>query len=206
MFHRRVATPATAFVHLFVGKHGFIVRAPVHRGRFFVNQTFFVKLGKKPLFPFIVIRFAGGDFAIPVKPEAQKLKLFLHIGNVFVSPLRRCGFIFDRRAFRRQPERIPAEWLQHVFTEHTLIARNYVTDGVVTNVSHMQATGRIREHGKTVVFFFGFVFDGLKNVIFSPVLLNFWFNHIGTILFLHKITLILPAFRHVFNISNTACF
>ncbi|MNM23327.1 hypothetical protein D3C81_337250 [compost metagenome] len=106
-----VAAPAAAVDHLFVGQHGQIVWAPVHRGSLLVDQAFFVQLGEEPLFPTVVIRIAGGDLAIPVIAEAQQFQLVLHVFDIVVGPRSRCGVVFNRSAFRRQAERIPANRL-----------------------------------------------------------------------------------------------
>ncbi len=142
-----VAAPAAAVDNLFVGQHGQIVRAPVHRRGLLVDQAFFIQLGEEPLFPAVVFRLAGGDFAIPVVAEPQQFQLVLHVFDVVVGPRGRCGVVFHRRAFRRQAERIPADRLQYVFAQHALIARDHVADSVVTNVAHVQSAGRVRQHG-----------------------------------------------------------
>ena len=132
-----VAAPAAAVDNLLVGQYGLVVRAPVHRGGFFVHQAFFVQLGEELLLPAVVFRGAGRQLAAPVIAEAQHFELVFHVGDVVVGPRRWRGVVFYRRAFRRQTERIPANWLQDVFTQHTLIAGNHVADGVVTHVTHV---------------------------------------------------------------------
>ena len=132
-----VAAPAAAVDNLFVRQHRLIVRAPVHRRGFFINQAFFIQFGEEPLFPAVVFRLAGGQLAAPVIAEAQQFQLVLHIFDVVVGPWRGRGVVFYRRAFRRQAERVPADRLQHVFAEHTLVTGDHVANGVVTHVAHM---------------------------------------------------------------------
>ncbi|MNT27396.1 hypothetical protein D3C72_1630240 [compost metagenome] len=132
-----IAAPAAAVDNLFVRQNGLIVRAPVHRRCFLVHQAFFVQLGEEFLLPAIVFRGAGRQLAAPVITEAQHFELVFHVGDVVVRPRRRCGIVFYGRAFGWQTKRIPADRLQNVFTEHTLIACDHITDGVVTHVAHV---------------------------------------------------------------------
>ncbi|MNZ95353.1 hypothetical protein D3C78_1144990 [compost metagenome] len=87
------------------------MRTPVDRRGLLVDQAFFVQLGEEPLFPTVVVRIAGSDLAIPVIAEAQQFQLVLHVFDIVVGPRSRCGVVFNRGAFRRQAERIPADWL-----------------------------------------------------------------------------------------------
>ncbi len=45
--------------------------------------------------------------------------------------------MLDGGVFCRQTEGVPAHWLHDVFALHALVARNHVTNGVVTHVPHM---------------------------------------------------------------------
>ncbi|MND44076.1 hypothetical protein D3C80_349050 [compost metagenome] len=132
-----IAAPAAAVDNLFVGEHGLVVRAPVHRGGFLVYQAFFIQFGEELLLPAVVFRGAGRHFTAPVVAEAQLFQLVFHVGDVVIGPRRRRRIVFHRRAFCRQAERIPADRLQDVFTEHTLVAGNHIADGVVTHVAHV---------------------------------------------------------------------
>ncbi len=132
-----VATPAAAVDHLFVGENGLIVRAPVNGRSLLVHQAFFIQLGEEFLFPAVVFRGAGRDFTAPVIAKTQRFELVFHVRDVVVRPRRRRGVVLHRRAFRRQAEGVPADWLQHVFAQHTLVAGNHVADGVVTYVAHV---------------------------------------------------------------------
>ncbi|CSA89429.1 Uncharacterised protein [Vibrio cholerae] len=68
----------------------------------------------------------------------------------------------------------------------TLETRDYITDGVVTHVTHVQSATWIREHGKTVEFFFIWVFTYNEGFVVVPVLLNFVFNILRVVLLLHR--------------------
>ena len=109
-----IAAPAAAVDNLLVCQNGLVVRAPVHRGGFFVDQAFFIQLGEELLLPAVVFRGAGRHFAAPVIAKAQLFQLILHVGDIVVGPRCRSCVVFHRRAFRRQAKRIPADRLQHV--------------------------------------------------------------------------------------------
>ena len=109
--NRGITTPAAAVDNLFVGKNRQVMRTPVHGGSFLIRQTFFIQFGEEPLFPAVIFRRTGGDFAIPVVRETQLFKLLFHVFDIGIGPRCRCGIVFYRRAFRRQTERIPANRL-----------------------------------------------------------------------------------------------
>ena len=132
-----VAAPAAAVDNLLVRENGLVIRAPVNGRGLLVHQAFFIQLGEELLLPAVVFRGAGCQLAAPVIAEAQHFELVFHVGDVVVGPRRWRGVVFYRRPFRRQTERIPANWLQDVFTQHALIAGNHVADGVVTHVTHV---------------------------------------------------------------------
>ena len=132
-----IAAPAAAVDNLFVRENGLVVRAPVHRRGFLVHQAFFVQLGEEFLLPAVILWGTGRQLAAPVIAEAQHFELVFHVSDVVVGPRRRGRVVFHCRAFSRQTKRIPANRLQDVFTEHTLVARDHITDGVVTHVAHM---------------------------------------------------------------------
>ena len=123
--------------NLFVRQYGLVVRAPVDRRSLLIYQAFFIQLGEEFLFPTVVFRRTGCQLAAPVITKAQHFELVFHIRDVVVRPRCRSGVVFHRRAFRRQTKRVPADRLQDVFAQHTLVAGDHVTDGVVTYVAHV---------------------------------------------------------------------
>ena len=132
-----VTAPAAAVDNLFVRQNGLVIRTPVNGGGLLIHQAFFVQLGEELLLPTVIFRGAGCQLAAPVIAKAQHFELVFHVRDVVVRPRRRCGVVFDRRAFSRQTECIPADWLQDVFAQHALVACNHITDGVVTHVAHV---------------------------------------------------------------------
>ena len=136
-FNFGIAAPAAAVDNLFVRQYGLVVRAPVDRRSLFIYQAFFIQLGEEFLFPTVVFRRTGCQLAAPVITKAQHFELVFHVCDVVVRPRCRSGVVFYRRAFRRQTKRVPADRLQDVFAQHTLVAGDHVTDGVVTYVAHV---------------------------------------------------------------------
>ncbi|CSC65131.1 Uncharacterised protein [Vibrio cholerae] len=53
-------------------------------------------------------------------------------------------------------------------------------------MTHVQSATWIREHGKTVEFFFIWVFTYNEGFVVVPVLLNFVFNILRVVLLLHR--------------------
>ena len=132
-----ITAPAAAIDNLFVRENGLVIRAPVNGRGLLVHQAFFVQLGEEFLFPAVIFRGTGCQLAAPVIAKAQHFELVFHVRDVVVRPRCRRRIVFDRRAFRRQTERIPTDGLQNVFAQHALVARNHITDGVVTHVAHV---------------------------------------------------------------------
>ena len=58
---------------------------------------------------------------------------------------------FDRGVFRRQTEGVPSHRVQHVEALRRLVACDHVSERVIPDVSHMDASRRIREHLQHVI-------------------------------------------------------
>ena len=52
----------------------------------------------------------------------------------------------DRRVLGRQPERVPADRMQHAHAAHRREPRDHVADGVVAHVAHVDVARGVREH------------------------------------------------------------
>ncbi len=147
----RLVPPAAAVHHLLVGQHRLALRAPVHQRALPVGQPTLEHPQKHPLVPAVVFRQAGVDLAVPVVGEAQPLELFLHVGDIRMSPVRRMPPVLDGRVLRRQPERVPPDRVHHVVAPHPLVARQRIADRVIPHVPHVQSPARIREHLQHVI-------------------------------------------------------
>ena len=121
-FNQRTRTPATAIFHLFIGQHGLVNWVPVHHAIFLVHNAFFKQFGEEPLFPFVILRRASGDFALPIDGKAQRLQLRFHVINIGIRPCRRCHLVFHRRIFGGQTKRIPAHGLHHIVAIEQFVA------------------------------------------------------------------------------------
>ena len=119
----RAAAPAGAVDHLLVGEHGVVTRTPVDRRAPAVGQPALEHLQEDPLVELVVVGQAGGDLALPRVADAQPLELPLHVGDVVER--RRLGMRagLDGGVLGRQPERVPAERMQHVVAAHPLHPR-----------------------------------------------------------------------------------
>ena len=185
LLDQRAGTPAAAIDHLLVGQYSLVHRVPVDATILAVDHTFLEQAGEQPLLPAVVIRLAGGDFARPVHSQTQRLQLALHVLDVFVGPLGRRDLVFHRGVFRRHTERVPAHGLQHVFTLHALVAADYVTDGVVTHMAHVQLAARVGEHRQAVEGLLARLFAHYKGFLRVPMGLRGGFDFTGRVLFLH---------------------
>ena len=136
-FNFGITTPAAAVDNLLVRQYGLVVRAPVDRRSLLIYQAFFIQLGEEFLFPTVVFWRTGRQLAAPVITKAQHFELVFHVRDVVIRPRCWRGVVFHRCAFRRQTKRIPADRLKNVFAQHTLVAGDHVTNGVVTNVAHV---------------------------------------------------------------------
>ena len=188
LFHQRAAAPAASVDDLFVGKYGLIHGIPVDSAVFAVNQPFLEEAGEEPLFPAVVVGFAGGEFARPIDGKAERFQLVFHVVDVAVGPGGGRDLVVHRRVFRRHAEGVPAHRLQHVFAAHPLVAGDNVADGVVAHVPHVQAAGRIGEHRQAVEFFARGVSHGAERLVFFPGFLNGGFEGLRLILRLHGVS------------------
>ncbi|EXI65530.1 MAG: hypothetical protein AW07_04691 [Candidatus Accumulibacter sp. SK-11] len=185
LLDQRPRTPATAIDHLFVGEHGLVDRIPVHGPESLVDQALLVQTGEQPLFPAVILRPAGGQFALPVEGETETLQLRLHVADVGVGPLCRRNIVLDRGILRRHAEGVPAHRLQDVVAEHAVKAREHITDRVVADVPHVQLARRIGKHRQAVVLRPFRILDGARCAAALPEFLGGDFNFRGLILFLH---------------------
>ena len=187
-FDERAAAPAAAVNDLFVGKHGLVHGVPVDGAVFAVNQPFLEEAGEEPLFPAVVVGFAGRDFARPVNGKAQRFQLVFHVVDVAVCPGGGSDLVVHRRVFSGHPEGVPAHRLQHVFAAHPLVAGDDVANGVVAHVPHVQAAGGIGEHRQAVEFFTRRVGFHCKGAVLRPAFLDGGFEGLRLVMRLHGVS------------------
>ena len=75
--------------------------------------------------------------------------------------------------------------MEHVKALHFLETSQYVPDGIVSHMTHMELAGRIREHLQNVILFFIRIFCYLEHVAFCPFGLPFFLDFAEIILVYH---------------------
>ncbi len=137
------------------------------------------------MFPAVVIRLAGGDFARPVNRQTQALELGPHVVDVFVGPLGRCDVVVDGGVFSRHAESVPAQGLQNILAQHALVAGDHVTNGVVAHMTHVQLAARVRKHRQAIESVLAWLFTDFKRLLLIPERLGGGFDFTGLIEFVH---------------------
>ena len=79
----------------------------------------------------------------------------------------------DRGVFRRQPEGVPPERVEHVEAAHPLHSRHHVADDVVADVADVGVPGRVGEHFEAVELRARRVDLDFERPLRRPVLLPF---------------------------------
>ncbi len=169
--------------HLLVGQHGLVVRAPVDVAVLPVRQASLVEAQEQPLVPAVVSRVAGLQPPRPVKGHgvpAERRGLRLDVG---VGPVGGVRVVPDRRVLGRQPERIPADGMQHVVVALEVVPGHRVGDGVRLGVAHVQIAGGVREHVQQVGARAGIVrvVAGPEQVALSPAGLPLFLDLAGVV-------------------------
>jgi hypothetical protein len=180
--HQRIfMSPAISVDHLLVREHRAAFRTPVHPALLPVRQPALQHSQEKPLIPPVIFRLARGNLPPPVVAEPKAPQHFLKLGNVLIGPGPRVSMIFDRRVFRRQPERVPPHRVQDVKPAHPLHSRHHIPNRVVAHVSHVQRARWIRQHFQCVVFWFGRIRFGFERSRFFPALLPLRFDRLWVV-------------------------
>ena len=144
--HFGAAPFAMAADHLLVGQDGLVDRAPVDIAVFAVGQSPLVEAQEQPLVPAVILRVGRVQPPRPVERHriaAERGRLRLDVG---VCPVGRVGVIADGCVLGGQPERVPADGVQHVVTAVEVIPRYRVRDRVRLRVTHVQVARGVGEH------------------------------------------------------------
>ncbi len=59
--------------------------------------------------------------------------------------------------------------MQHIFSEHSLVTRNNIGNGVVANVPHVQLAAGVGEHSETVEFLASIVWVNSESIALRPL-------------------------------------
>ncbi len=168
------AAPLAGIIdHLLVGQHRVAGWAPIDRGGLLVGEAIVVQLQKQPLGPAVVIGQARGYFPPPVIAQTHPLQLAAHVLYVMARPLAGVDIPLDGRVFRGQTEGIPPHRMEDVVAPHGVKSGDYIANGIIAHMAHVQAARWIWEHLEAVVLgLAGIFFDLIKAVLF-PVSLPF---------------------------------
>src|SRR5690606_20408615 len=101
LLNSSTGAPAAAIDDLLIGKYSLVDRVPINSRVFLIDQAFFIKLGKKPLFPAIVIRVTGSQFTGPIITKTKRLQLLTHVVDVLIGPFCWSSFVIDSSVFSR---------------------------------------------------------------------------------------------------------
>ena len=117
--------------------------------------------------------------------EAWQIARQEHFCDVFPCPLCRMNTMLDCCIFCWQTEGVPSHWMQNIVAVHLLESCYDVTDGIVSNVTHMELTGWVREHFQDIILFLAVILYCLERIIFFPVFLPFCFDLFVIVSFVH---------------------
>ena len=121
----------------------------------------------------------------PIVGEPHSLDLLSDRCHVLLGNIVRMTTFSDCSVFSRHSKGVKAHWIENVESLHSLVSGDCISNRIVSNVTHVHLSGRIRIHFQTVEFGFGSIIGGCENIRIAPCLLPS--NFIGC----------LHLFRHV---------
>ena len=167
-FDRSTRAPALAVDDLLVGQDRVIDRIPVHPGLLTVDQIVTQEFQKQALLLGVVGRVAGSELARPVERQPHGLELVAHGLDVAVGPFGRMDLPLHSGILSRQAKGIPPHGMEHVEPPGALVARDHVTDRIVSDVTHVDAPRGVGEHLQDVVGFATRCLLGTETVGIGP--------------------------------------
>ncbi len=168
LLNERAGAPAPSVDHLLIRQHRMLNRVPVDLAFLAVNQPLIEKVDKQPLLLLIIFRVAGRQLAAPVERQPHFLELLAHRRDLSVSRLFRMDAFLQGGVFRGQAERIPAHRMHHIIALGAHVAGDHVAHRIIAHVADMDASRRIWEHFKNIVFRTRFVLLGAVDVSVFP--------------------------------------
>ncbi len=176
LYDLRLATPAPPSLYLLVGEDRLAYVAPVDERGLLVGKPLFVHLEEEPLIPPVILRITAGDLPLPVVGEAHLLQLIAHVRYVIIGPGGRMDAMFDSGVFRWKAERVPPHGMDDIIAAHPEVSGDDISNGIVSDMPHVDFARRIRVHLETVVLWFRGVLGHPKSPLLLPDLLPFGFN------------------------------
>ena len=150
LLHRAVAAPTPSGLDLFIGEHGRAGRTPIDRCKFAASEPLFVEFGEKPLIPAVVPRIVALHRSTPIVREPHALDLLRDGGHVAFGDVVGMATLGNGGVFGRHAKGIETHRVEDIEAPHAFVAGHGVTDGVVSNVTHVHFSGRVRVHFQTV--------------------------------------------------------
>ena len=134
-------------------------------------------LEESPLGPFVELRIAGTDLAVPVIGKAYPVELAAVAVDIVGSGLLRMLTRLDGVLLGRKAESVISHRMQHIVSCKTLVTGEDVACDVSKRMSYVESrSGRIREHIEDVVFRFGRILSCLECLVGGPPGLPFAFD------------------------------
>ena len=138
LFHGIAGLDILAVLHLLVGEHGSLGRAPVHRHFRLIGQSALEQFQEDPLRPTHIPRFCRRQLPVPVVGEAQPLHLRAKSLDVALRGDGRMHACADRIALGWQAVSVPPHGVQDIEAAHALVARDDVGRRVSLGMADMQ--------------------------------------------------------------------
>ncbi|GAB1484215.1 hypothetical protein MASR2M78_30330 [Treponema sp.] len=135
------AAVAAAILYFFISQPGLARGAPVDGRIGLIGQAAFKKLEEYPLGPLVVIGFAGGNLAVPIVGEAERLYLRAEHGYIGTGGDGRVRPGLDGIVFCREPKGIEAHRVQDIVSVHAQVAAIDISSRIAFWVTDVQALG-----------------------------------------------------------------
>ena len=144
-----------------------------------------VQLQEDPLGPLVVLGVGGGDLAIPVKGEAQRLELLTEVIHILFGDDGRVDVVLHGKVLGGHPNIIQTNGVQHVVAVLAALAADHIQGSIAAGVAHMQARTRgIRELHQCIELGLFVVDLDMEGLFVLPHLLPLGLN--GLVIILHS--------------------
>ena len=138
---------------------------------FSIGKSRLEEASKEQLIPFVVVRIMTLHHTVPIIGKSHSLDLFGNRSHVSLGNIVRMAAFSNGRVFCRHSKRIKAHGIENIEPFHSLISSNCITDGIISNVTHMHLSRWVWIHFKTVEFGFRSVIICNEDLCVIPCLL-----------------------------------
>ena len=130
----------------------------------------------------VILRITGADFAVPVKREADFVKLFAIACNVIHRCDGRVLSSLDGVLFCGKSVSIISHRVEHIETIQALVASIDVRSDVAQRMSHVETCARgIWEHVEDIEFLASIVFLNVVCLVGGPIITPLLFNFLKVV-------------------------